>query len=425
MLDAMSKQPDQPSGPYGSASDLPSVVELREQLQGMKALTRFIARGEHARVREVEAQLERLTSGVDDFYALLGPRNWVYHEMLPFEDVLALVARPADVAELALIDVYADAETLRFMVGRLRRFDVMRPRLDLVDRAREDHAAGRYYAVVLVLLAVMDGFVNDLDVQRRRGLHAREADELAAWDSVVGHHLGLTSSHHTFTRSFFKTSDDPVCELYRNGIVHGTLTNFNNAVVASKAWNRLFAVADWAASVENAKVEKPPKATWREIGAQIMANARAQRALDEWSPSVLTPEDGAFTTDPACARIVKFLNAWRRGNYGAMAAFIPSMLADGSLGKTAGRIRDDFAEHALSGYKVLRVDFAAPVVAEAHVELQFGDGASPGKLRWLREGKDGRAATPDAVGEWYLYTTGAWAMLHPPGDEEDEDGAEQ
>jgi hypothetical protein len=236
-------QPERSAEPYGSANDLPSVVDLKQQLAGMKALTRFVARGHRARVREVEAQLDRLTKGVDDFYTLLGPRNWVYHESLPFEEVLALVARPADAAEQELLEVYADAETLRFMVGRLWRFEAMRSRLSLLDRAREDHAAGRYYAVVLVLLAVMDGFVNDVDVQRRRGLHARAADELAAWDSVVGHHLGLTSAHHTFTRSFFKTSDKPVHELYRNGIVHGTLTKFDNAIVASKAWNRLFAVA--------------------------------------------------------------------------------------------------------------------------------------------------------------------------------------
>jgi hypothetical protein len=51
-------------------------------------------------------------------------------------------------------------------------------------------------------------------------------------------------------KRFSKTSNEEVFELYRNGIVHGVLLNFNNAVVASKAWNRLFAVADWATSRE-------------------------------------------------------------------------------------------------------------------------------------------------------------------------------
>lgn len=115
--------------------------------------------------------------------------------------------------------------------------------------------------------------------------------------------------------------------------------------MASKAWNRLFAVADWAASVERAEVGDPPKTSWRDIGAQLMANARAQRALGAWKPSVLTPDDGAFSTDPACVGAVDFLEAWRRTNCGAMANFIPSMLAEESPRKTAGRMRSNFAEH--------------------------------------------------------------------------------
>lgn len=412
------EQPERTAGPYGSANDLPSFVELRRQLQRMETLTRFIARDHRAHVSKMKAELDRITKSVDDFYALLGPRNWVYHDMLPFEDVVTLVARSADAAEQALVDVYADAEWLRFVVGRLWRFEAMRSRLSLLHRAREDHIAGRYYAAVLVLLAVMDGFVNDVDVQRRRGLHAREADEMVAWDSVVGHHLGLTSAHRTFTRGFFKTSDTPVHELYRNGIVHGTLTNFDNAIVASKAWNRLFAVADWAASVENADVENPPELTWREIGEQIMATAPAKRALEEWRPSVLTPDDEPFATNPLCVRAVAFLDAWLRANYGGMAAAIAKTLAEKSLGKTAGRMRNDFADHVLKDYKILRVDFVAAAVAEVHVELVFGDKRLPAKLRWIREGRDGLAATPNVVGEWHLYTTGPWAMLGPSSDED-------
>jgi hypothetical protein len=419
-----SKQPE-PAGPYGSANDLPSVIKLKQQLQGMKMLTRFIARGERGRVLELEAELDRLTRGVDDFYNLLGPRNWVYHELLPFEPVQALVNKSPDAAEQALIDIYAEPKTLSFMVGRLWRFETMRSRLSLLDQAREDHAARRYYAVVLVLLAVMDGFVNDLDRQQRRGLHARDADELAAWDSVVGHHGGLTSAHHTFTRSFFKTSDETVHELYRNGIVHGTLTNFDNAIVASKAWNRLFAVADWAASVEDSLVEEPPKPTWRGIGAQLMATARERRALEEWSPSELTPEDKAFSTDPACVRVVGFLDAWRQKNYGTMAKSIPSTLAEESTRKTAGRMRNDFAEHLLKDYEVLRVAFVAPVVAEAYVQLDLDDRVSPAKLRWIREGENGDTAMADVAGEWRLYTTAPWAMLNPPRDNDEEERVEE
>jgi hypothetical protein len=65
---------------------------------------------------------------------------------------------------------------------------------------------------VLLLLSVMDGFVNDVDASRRRGLHARGPDEMVAWDSVVGHHLGLTHAHAGFTKTFKRTSTDEVRE---------------------------------------------------------------------------------------------------------------------------------------------------------------------------------------------------------------------
>ena len=39
--------------------------------------------------------------------------------------------------------------------------------------------------------------------------------------------------------------DEPVCEVYRHGIMHGMVTDYDNDVVASKAWCMLFAVGDW------------------------------------------------------------------------------------------------------------------------------------------------------------------------------------
>lgn len=43
-----------PPQPYGSALDLPSMQELLTNLRGMKTLTRFIARDQHAVVKELE-----------------------------------------------------------------------------------------------------------------------------------------------------------------------------------------------------------------------------------------------------------------------------------------------------------------------------------------------------------------------------------
>src|SRR5690606_23907873 len=94
----------------------------------------------------------------------------------------------------------------------------------------------------------------------RQGLHTRPAEDMVAWDSVAGHHLGLSHAHQSVPKGFYKTDFSEVRELYRNGIMHGMLVNFDNEIVATKAWNRLFAVADWAdARTRHAepKVEPP------------------------------------------------------------------------------------------------------------------------------------------------------------------------
>ncbi len=214
---------------------------------------------------ELEANLERIVSVVDRFYALLGPRHWIFHDSLDLEAVEELVDRAAAEAEAGLIARYRDQDDLAFQIGLLRRFPEFQARMNLIERAKEDYIAGRFYSAVLVLLAVMDGFVNDVETDPRRGLHAREPDEMSAWDSVTGHHLGLRNAHRTFTKTFRKRSDQEIHELYRNGIVHGMLTNFDNVIVATKAWNRLFAVADWAKSrVEQAR-EPEPMPSWGDV----------------------------------------------------------------------------------------------------------------------------------------------------------------
>ena len=237
----MTKDPDIPDA-YVSARDLPSIAEMIKTLDGMGLLTRVVARSQRPEILRLKKQIEDHVEAVDGFYAVLGSRHWILHESLGLDLVRDVAALPPDEAEERLLAHYRDPEALARMIRLVRNHSAMRPRNHLLERAERDFAERRYYSAILVLLAAMDGFVNDLDPQQRRGLHARTPDEMAAWDSVVGHHMGLANAHQTFVKGFYKTSDAEVYELYRNGIVHGMLTNFDNEIVAAKAWNRLFAV---------------------------------------------------------------------------------------------------------------------------------------------------------------------------------------
>jgi hypothetical protein len=398
--------------PYESARDLPSVPEAVEQVKGLKTLTRFVARGQGSEVLELERRVLALAQRIDRFYALLGPRTWIYHDSLHEERVGALLDLPADDAEAGLIGLYRDPEWLRFMIGQLRRLDASRLRAELIEKAEADYQADRFYSATLVLLAVMDGFVNDVQPERRRGLHARDADELAAWDSVVGHHMGLTHAHKAFTKSTFKTSIDPVYELHRNGIVHGTLVNFDNVVVATKAWNRLFAVGDWAASLERSQRE-PPEAptTWRDLLEQSGANERAKKSLAPFRPRVVEADDPALFEEDASSRARDFLAAWTAKNFGRMAAFVSPRAMSGTTQQMAGTLRETFSLHELHDSRLVRADRQAAAACEIDVELTFDTDVESARMRWIRETEDGSPAIREVDAEWFLYVWDPWTMI--------------
>ncbi len=196
--------------------------------------------------------------------------------------------------EAVVIASYNDPSRLDRLIAQLSVVPDMRDRMPMVRLARDDYFGGRFYSTTLVLIAVMDGFVNDIE-RARRGLTARDPDEIDVWDSVVGHHLGLKNAHRAFTRTFKATSSQEIYSLHRNGIVHGNLVSFNNLVVATKSWNRLMAVKDWATAMEKAKEPPtPPPPPLSESVSQLTVIVRRTKALKEWRPRTIELErDGA------------------------------------------------------------------------------------------------------------------------------------
>jgi hypothetical protein len=389
---------------------------LLDQIRAAKMLTRVFARDQRAVVFDIERQVEALCDQVDAFYNLLGPRNWVYTDTFPTEMIGALVDLPAAEAEQALIGWYKEPDTLRCDVMKFNGLPALRVRLQQVERAREDFAAGRYYSTVQGLISVMDGFVNDVEPDRRRGMHARDPDEMQAWDSVVGHHLGLAHAHKSFTKTFKKTVTDEVFELHRHGIVHGMILNFDNEVVASKAWNWLFAVADWARSKEKAAIPKKPEKSWLTILREATETSRSveeqREALAAWRPSVLEPGDGRFDGHEVVARTIGYLDAWKARNYGQAASYLSPMAAEDTPGKTAGRVREELAPQPLSSYTIERVHNSAAAVSEVDVTLVINGQEADGRLRWIRVDQAAIAAAPNMPGTWGLMWWGPMAMIN-------------
>ena len=157
-------------------------------MSGLKWLGRLL-RNDEARksAREVCEELDGLVSLVDDFYCLPGDRNWVFSDALNLEGTRALAGKPTpEEAERELIEYLKEEEVLHRMITRMSRFLDMRPRILLLEKAEQDHLQGRYYSSVLVTITVMDGFVdNTFRSEGRKGLHARESEELPAGDCAA------------------------------------------------------------------------------------------------------------------------------------------------------------------------------------------------------------------------------------------------
>ncbi|WP_411105125.1 hypothetical protein [Streptomyces sp. cmx-4-9] len=364
--------------------------------------------------------MRELAETVDAFYDLLSDKHWIFHDHLSLTVVRALLTEAPedpDQAEKMLIDHYNDSKHLRLMLVPLRNLPAMRRRLPLVEKAQEDYFAGRLYSCVHVLLSVMDGFVNEFETVRR-SLHARAPEELHAWDSVVGHHRGLQHAHRTFTKGRTATREEPVHELYRNGIVHGSILNYDNIVVATKAWNRLFAVADWARAREKGQQQEaaePP--TWpalrkqlRDTLGQLVDQAQINRLTEQWSPHEFLPDSEAFTAHPAHELSERLLTYWIRGNFGSMSDLISRDLHTKHGNKARSELRRAYQDLPLTAFEIVAVGHDMPAACTVTARLTHPDGRTvTAGLRWIRE-DDHALPRPDPwPGQWRLSN---WEPRH-------------
>ena len=378
---------------------------MEQAIRGGKLLTLVIARDKRADLVEIEQQVRRLADVVDRFYELLGPRNWIFHDSMNLDRVEEIVTQTdeAESAEQRLIELYRDEESSGFWLRRLRSVDGLRERLHQVQRARAHYDADQFDSCVLHLIAVMDGFVNDFEPQARKGLAAREPDDMVAWDSVVGHHLGLTNTLGTYNRTIKKRVDDEVYELYRHGIVHGSIVSFDNIVVATKAWNMLFALVDWS----KAKVQKatpPPRSpSLRDAFRSIRERQRVKELIDVWQATSLSQVDEQFASHEIFNCTVNFLSAWRHRNFGALARFASWRIAKGEQGgRIAGEMRESFTPFILTDFEVTELENSAPPIWFARGTAVVNGDRGNFECRWLIEKEDGTGGFGSPSAQWRL-----------------------
>ena len=362
---------------HESIGNLPKVKKLRREASVLGALG-WLLRNEDARraARGITEELDGLVSLVDDFYRLLGDRNWVFSDVLNLDRMRKVVAQPTpEEAERELIEYLKEKDVLHWMITRLNRFPDMRPRIPLLEKAERDYLEGRYYSSVLVTVSMMDGFVNDAFKAERRGLHTREAKELHSKDCVATVWDGLPSVQKSYTRSVSAREDKPVYEVYRNGIMHGMITDYDNDVVASKAWCMLFAVGDWVDSVTREQKEDEGNRqslveTLRRLSEIQERNTENDIKLNAWKKHQVNLEHPISPDDEVRRSCNDFLEAWKAKNYGALGSFFPNTVGM-TPGKLAGQARELYSPHPIEEYGIEEIDRPAAAIALARINLRL------------------------------------------------------
>ncbi|MBA2679228.1 MAG: hypothetical protein H0U76_12620 [Ktedonobacteraceae bacterium] len=161
------------------------------------------------------------------------------------------------------------------------------------------------------------------------------------------------------------TITEPVYELYRNGIMHGTVLNFDNIVVATKAWNMLFAVMDWATAKTKAEAPKLPEKTWKEVFHQIIENGKGKKLLEAWLPYILRKGETGFEVDFAFVACFDYLEAWKSKNYGKMSKYLSSMITSHHGNAMPKIVHEDYAAYSLESFDILAFNHTTAAVCES------------------------------------------------------------
>src|SRR5216683_3218912 len=297
---------------------------------------------------ELERQAQELATLPDRFNDLFSARGWIIYDLMKL-----------DVAKAA--------------VEKAESGDVDGAEADLIEYREE-----RYHACVPVILALLDGLVNELH-EKRRGFFSEEVD-LAAWDSVAAHDKGLNALTKIFQTGRYTTVTEQITVPYRNGILHGMDLGYDNRMVAAKTWAALFATRDWSLRVEQGLLTAPaeePKTTWRGLFQQIRENAEEKARLEEWKPRTIRPganipatgEPDVFAPETPEHKLAEYMAYWKARNYGRMAQVL-NLDVDPPNAAPA-RVREYYASKRLKAFEFLEVADSAAALTTIKTKLVY------------------------------------------------------
>lgn len=335
-----------------------------------------------ANIDDLAQTAEEFASIPDRFNDLFASRGWIIYEMMNLEVAKAAVERAEsgdiDGAEDDLVNYY-DAKTVSQQLQKMKGVVAFRPRMRLAEKALDDYREGRFHACVPVVLALLDGLVNELH-EKNRGFFA-EGVELEAWDSIAAHSKGLNALADIFRKGRRRTTTERITIPYRHGIMHGMDLGYDNRIVAAKTWVALFATRDWAVKAERGLLTAPPEEpekTWREIVQQIRKTAEVKARLQEWRPrEIQLGQDVPVTGDPEAFeggtpehKLAEFLSYWKVRNYGYMAKCLSVNIRKPTKEMPA-LVREVYDSKHLRAYKFVEISDEAAAVTKIRTSLVY------------------------------------------------------
>ncbi|HYU76142.1 MAG TPA: hypothetical protein VEL31_26005 [Ktedonobacteraceae bacterium] len=376
-----------------------------------------------AEVDVLEKQVTLLATLPDRFNRLFASRGWIAYDLFNVDVAQAAVekaeAGDIDGAEADLVDYYNE-EHIRWHLRTMQAIPAFHPRLSLLEKALDDYLQGRYHASVPVVLMQLDGFVSD--VGKNHSGFFREGVNLEAWDSIAAHSTGLQVLAKLLGKERLKTTTEPVTLPYRHGILHGHDLGYDNKLVAAKAWAAIFAVREWAYTVEQKEEEVPakqPAPTWRDLVRTLQENANLQTQLKAWRPrSVQIGVDIPTSGDPEAyeygspeQKLAEYLSFWRKRNYGKMAQCLAlsTLKFQTSINALAGELREYYELRALKSFTLLEVHDFAPAGTTISVKIQCEDDGEDREhtieYRLLFESETGKPVIRgDPEGRWWVFS---------------------
>ncbi len=324
--------------------------------------------------------IKELAQHIDRFDDLFSKFGWIAYWNMDTKILKGTVEKgnSGDVkgAQTDLV-LHYNPDRVLFELKRMNQIKAFQARMPLAKKALVDYKEKRYHACIPIVLALLDGMVNEIcqkKLNKRCGFFSDNAD-LIAWDSIAAHSKGLNELKRYFGSGRYTTTSEKIEIPYRNGILHGMDLGYDNEVVAAKTWAALFATSEWAINAEQDSLE-PPKTGEIKTPLEVILEAvrlhkqteEDQIQISEWKPRSLKigkniPITGApekYDNGTPERKLVDFFSYWKDKKFGCMAKCVPNKSGI-SVNKLAGDLKKRYDSNNLKSFELEGIcDTASP-----------------------------------------------------------------